>query len=443
MNFDSNLASICDKKGHLLFYTNGIYVADSTNQPMLGGEQLLTDEFTLEHKKYGNPFPQNALILPCPDSDSLYYLLYKSIEYTPDYTDIVSKNLYYAIIDMSQNKGKGKVIIKNEILLGNVLQKIGNLTATRHANGRDWWMMINKVPGSEYVRFLITRKGIIKIGTQDLPPKMVDGLGQGVFSPDGTKFASVGGVRVTGPQYVNIYDFDRCQGLLSNHQQVLLPDTTGASGLAFSSNSRFLYVTMWTRIYQYDMQAADIVASKDTVATYDGFLQQPINNSSLFYLAQLAPDNKIYISIPSSSKYMHIIENPDLKGKACNVIQHGFQLPTYNANTIPNYPNFRLGKLEGVCDTIVEVVEQERERAGFKIYPNPASDLLNVKYTQSQDPLHLVLYDVLGKAVLTVSVAPNTSDTTLDVRTLSSGVYSCKLYQQGRVLSEVKVVMVR
>ncbi|MEY4902752.1 MAG: hypothetical protein RLZZ292_567 [Bacteroidota bacterium] len=441
MHLDADAAMICDNSGRLLFYTNGISITDSTNQPMLGGESLYTNELIIESDE-GLRLPQNNIILPCPGSDSLYYLIYSDLSYNKNYTDIVTKYLYYAVIDMSQNQGKGKVMTKNKILIDNILLDTGNMTTTRHANGRDWWLIVGKSGSSECFRFLISPEGIKKVGMQDLPPKVFSGLGQACFSPDGTKYAKVNGVTVTPPQYVDIYDFDRCKGLLSNHKQLLIPDTSYGLGLAFSANSRFLYLTIWTHLYQLDMQDSIHIMKLDTVATYDGFRTPILKEFTLFMFPQLAPDGKIYISTKGSSQYLHVIQEPNKKGKACNVTQHSFELPTYNYHTIPNYPNFRLGKLAGVCDSVVAVEEASSKWQG-KVYPNPAQDILHIEYPTNQNTTtsEVTLFDIAGKAVLKATLP--TENTVIDVRSLPTGLYLCKISDtRGGVWYE-KVSVVR
>jgi hypothetical protein len=187
------------------------------------------------------------------------------------------------------------------------------------------------------------------IGSQTVGIPVIDGVGQVVFSPNGLHFFIYGTVSTTQGAYLNLYDFDRCTGLLSNHQQYHFI-SNGWGGCSFSPNSRFLYVNYFTKAYQYDLEAPDVWASRIQVALYDGFLD-PLNTT--FYLMQLGPDGKIYANSPSGVKSLHVIHNPDEKGLNCEYQQHGVSLPTYNAFSIPSFPNYRLGPLDGSpCDTI-------------------------------------------------------------------------------------------
>ena len=50
---------------------------------------------------------------------------------------------------------------------------------------------------------------------------------------------------------------------------------------------------------------------------------------------------------------MHVIHNPDAPFPDCRIEQRGVVLPTFNAGSVPNYPNYRLGPIDGSpCDTL-------------------------------------------------------------------------------------------
>ncbi len=172
---------------------------------------------------------------------------------------------------------------------------------------------------------------------------------QRVFTPDGKYLITIdlnNGVR--------IHPFDRCTGELG--PLLTLPyqrsGLAGLGGVAVSPNSRFLYVNTDYKIFQYDLLAADIAASMDTVAIYDGFLDpQGGGIPTVFTFPTLAPDGKIYFT-SGSSFFMHYIAHPNKKGDACQVVQHGIPLPTYNFGPV-YFPNYRLGPLDGSsCDTL-------------------------------------------------------------------------------------------
>ncbi|MFM9950378.1 MAG: PKD domain-containing protein [Saprospiraceae bacterium] len=346
--------SICDSSGSLLFYSNGIYIANAIHEPMSNGLGINPGDYADNNINTGYILNQGVLSLPHPDPDSthLYYLVHSNMEYPIGELILYASKLYYSKIDMSLENSLGSVVEKNQVIIDDIMEP-GKVTACKHANGRDWWLFMRRYGSNEYHTILLSPSGFENRGVQIIGDSIFSpGLGQAIFSPDGRKFAelSLGGIEAGN--FLNIYDFDRCTGLLSNPVQLTFADTAWAGGLAISPNSQFLYVSLYRHIYQYDLWASGIEATKDTVAVYDGFIIPPVF-ATRFFLAQLAPDGKIYISATNSVPYLHVINNPDLPGDSCDVCQHCIELPTWSAFSMPNFPNYRLGALEGSpCDTL-------------------------------------------------------------------------------------------
>jgi len=350
MNLQRTNASICDTAGNLLFYSNGIFIANAIHEQMENGGGLNPGQYTNDFANIGLPTEQGVLFLPYPESDSLFILLHLAREWSEDVSiSSYIKRFYYSLLNQKLDNNQGAVIQKNKLIIEDTLN-IGKLCAVKHANGRDWWSIIQERNTNRFYRILINPNGIHLEEPQIIGDSIRSGAGQVVFSPDGTKFVQFTTVNYTLGQFVYIYDFDRCTGLLENPRYLMYNDSAVAAGAAISPNSRYLYLSSFRSIYQYDLWADDIAATKDTVAVYDGFMS-PF--ATAFYLAQLAPDGKIYINAPNGVDVMHVINNPDLPGDSCDVCQHCVELPTYNAFSMPNFPNYRLGALEGSpCDTL-------------------------------------------------------------------------------------------
>ncbi len=222
-------------------------------------------------------------------------------------------------------------------------------------------------------------------------------------------------------------------------------------GGAISPNSRFLYVSRWDYVLQFDLESPDILGSMDTVATYDGFFSPKAGGCrTTFMSCQLAIDGKIYISVgPCATEYLHVIHEPNKKGKDCNVEQHGIYLGVSNSFMIPNAPNYRLGKLKGSpCDTLtVANKDITIDDYGLKIFPNPASSQIQVDLSlPDYDPAistEIVLVDISGEIVQKYAMLDFVSLAKLDISKLASGVYGVQLRQQNRVLAVEKLVVVR
>ena len=359
MDFFLASASICDTAGNLLFYTDGSTVVDGQNNILENGEGLGPHPYNQSFALSGMPLSQGSIILNYPGSeDSLYLILHEELSDESIYdTDISVFNLFYTTV--LNNSSEVLVKERNQPILSDTLS-FGSVTSTRHANGKDWWILIPKYKSNLYYTILVGNGGIESIFEQSIGMNIISAIaGQAVFSPSGSKYARYGVDLFTEPGQIDLYDFDRCTGLLSNSLHIPI-DTTeegfidGAfGGLAFSPDSELLYHSRDRRIEQYDLRATDIIGSVDTIAFYDGF-QDPITAVPTNYgLAQLGPNGKIYVATTGNTRFMHIIHNPNERGPACNVEQHGLQLATFNDWSVPNHPNYRLKALIGSpCDTI-------------------------------------------------------------------------------------------
>jgi PKD domain len=375
MNFDITDASMSDANGELQFYTNGIYVANKDFQAMANGTNLNPCQIAVDFEDYGFPLSQAAFAVSHPDGSNRYYLIHADIGDANIQMSVNGRNLYYSLIDMDLYAGLGKVVLKNQVIINDTLGT-GKLTAVRHANGRDWWMMIHEMSSENYHRVLITPEGITTMGMNSTAFSIpVEGVGQSVFSPDGNVFARMNTYSFDNGQQFEIYKFDRCSGYLTEQLKIQYDDGAYAAGIAISPNSRFLYVPSFGNLYQFDLQAADIIGSKQTIH-YDGFTENGASTS--FFLAQLAPDGKIYISASNTVHYLHVIHQPNLPYPDCMVEQHGITLPTYNSFSMPNFPNYRLGPLDGSpCDTLGL---DNHPIAKFR-YDQDTTDYLSVRFT--------------------------------------------------------------
>ncbi|MEL6868041.1 MAG: T9SS type A sorting domain-containing protein, partial [Bacteroidota bacterium] len=176
-----------------------------------------------------------------------------------------------------------------------------------------------------------------------------DHSGQSVFSPKGKKYA-----RYSSLTGIFIYDFDRCEGLLSNPLLIDGRDINSFTyGAAISPNSRFLYTTQNTKVFQFDLTADDIEASEVQIAEYDDYANP---NPTYFGFLQLAPDNKIYGTGSQLFPFLHVIHQPNEKGLACQFEQRGLTLPTDNDASLPNFPHFRPDNANDHCRQLPELI---------------------------------------------------------------------------------------
>ena len=335
-------AGISDPNGQLLAYTDGCRVYNRDHTLMLNGDTLNPGKvFTEFCEQGGYPLWQGFLFLPDPAKDSSYYLFHLRDDdwlWNP-------MNLLYSVIDAKGDNGNGRVLSKNQAVLSDSIWLGNYISATRHGNGRDWWIVVPRRVKNDYHVCLLTPEGVEYRGLQTIGDTSYNYCcGQTDFSPDGSKFFR------HWPEGLQILDFDRCTGIFSNPLYIDYSDFAAAGGVAVAPGGRFLYVSKGTKIYQYDLKAPDLAASRLTVAEYDGYTSP---NPTYFFQARLAPDGKIYLVSTNTNNILHVIHNPDSLGLACNVEQHGVTLPALTSYIMPNFANYRLYDLPGSpCDTL-------------------------------------------------------------------------------------------
>lgn len=424
MDLSRTHANISDSLGNMLFYTNGYYIADASNDTMLNGSSIGPSSVNSIYPP-GLPVPQACLIIPKPENPNLYYLFHSTLDNPPAYNK--AHYLYLSVIDMNGNGGLGSVIIKNQVLLQDTLNA-GKITAIKHANGRDWWVVCHRFNSNKYYKFLISVTGVSAPSAQNIGTirSMVD-IGQVAFSPDGNRFAYFNAFYTTTAT-LDIYDFDRCSGSFSNPHSILIPQSNGfGGGLCFSPNSKFLYVCNVDSLYQYDLTAPNIEASKFIVAAWDSFYSPNPPFATLFENAAIAADGKIYITTGNGTFHMHVINNPDSLGAACDLVQHGITLPAFYFNSLPNHPNYFLGCDTTSCQCLTTDIPELPDIIQLKTYPNPTNGPVTFQFPVQGNVGEFSVYDVNGKLVHKENIAPWSQFKKLDLTNLGKGIYFCKL----------------
>ncbi len=443
--------SISDSKGNLLCYSNGLFVSDKSHQIMPHGDTINPGELYNMFSTSGSgayTIPGGAIMLPCPGDTSLIYLFHQKYIWDTVYSVIVP-GLYYSLIDLKLNNGLGDVVTKerNIPILTDTLDI--SISAVRHANGRDWWILVAEFPTSVIHKFLLSPRGIEEHGSQTIGSSFLQmSFGFNIFTPDGSKFIRTGNCGgTTGGQWrIEVFDFDRCAGMLSSYNNLsfISSDTTFGIYPVVSPNSRYLYICSWMQINQYDLQSSNIPLSKQTVANFDGYIEPEYDIATVFGLPQLAPDGKIYITVDHTTRYLHTISDPDQSGILCNVSQHSVTLPTLYGMAPTYFPNFRLGRLVGSpCDTLDWTGMEDEfpsQSSRLTAYPTPATDLLTIEIERIDQSTAqtLAIFDALGRKIDEFTISPFQSIIRVDVKSYKNGLYLGCLRNNQTITGRVK-----
>jgi WD40 repeat protein len=421
--FSGCFSGISDKDDNWFVYTNGSAVGNKNHDTLVNGFGLSPggDQFW----QTGSAVPAQAIILPMDSTNDKIVLFHHNVLLNAPNFPFANQprclQLYYSIADHSLG-AKGTVIEKNKLILNDTLEN-ANILTIRHANGRDWWVVIKRFGVDLFYSILVTPDSVyapMSFTTQS--PTYPMG-GQACFSPDGKHYASF-----SASSKLRVYDFDRCNGLLNNFRiKTSLHIIAGA--LSFSPNSRYLYTTTLDSLWQYDMQAQDVFGSETFIAKYDGFTDS-LGNSTTFWYHWLAPDGKIYITSNNTSRKLHVINNPDMPGLACDFQQHSVSIPTYNDKTCPTSINLALYQEPGSpCDTLgVGLNELRVNNLELRVSPNPSNGRFSLEYLPQAKSGMLYVYDMQGKELYREYVSPYTSIKNLDLSAkLANGTYGVSL----------------
>lgn len=337
MNTLEGCASISDASGKLLFYVGA---SNSNNNfltiwvPYDNNGDGLHDVMQNGGNLIGHvSATQAAIIVPKPNDSNIYYVFTVDQQNASNY---INRGLHYYTVDMSYNGGLGAVIGSEVTLLNKCAEKI---TAVKGESCDAIWVVAlsslsgNTTSYDTFHSFEITPAGVNPVSvTSDAGYTATDGRGYLKISPLGNKLA----IAHQGHLSAFLYDFDDVTGMVSNPVSLKFPIFNETYGVEFSLESKRLYIS-----------TTDLLGN-DSTTPNDGYLYQfdlespnPENTAVLINQVkdnlyrtglQLAPDGKIYRTMPNSygnnggSRYLSVINNPEGLGAACNYVANVIDL---------------------------------------------------------------------------------------------------------------------
>ncbi len=450
MNADYGSAVMSDgATGQLLFYSNSYQVWNRDHQLMPNGK--LTEYIGAGVET------QTALIVPVPGTSSLYYL-FRLDERNATHTGSANYGrLTYSTIDMRLDGGRGDVVSlgKDSTLVEGLA---GRLTAVRHTNGRDYWVLTHQYNSNAFLVYPVTTAGVGPADTLRIGSEYRDQAAYGYLkaSPDGHKLASSS--LSNGGRPFDLFDFDAQTGKLSNY--VNLGNIRLQSGVSFSPDNTKLYVANRNRvdanneseiIRQYDLNAGStqaIIASGQSVVYKNpntNILEgEKVAQGFLAFSLEIGPDGRIYSAAEYSNsqpgapctncaRHLMVINKPNALGFACNPQLQAAELGTGQVGNVSDMPNFMQHYFNGLepKDCAFDR-NDECTDANVQLFPNPTKDVMELLITDvCFTPYTLRLINVAGQVLATHEITTPRSQK-LDVRALPAGVYFAELRFQDR-----------
>ncbi len=396
--------------GRLLFYTNGCKIIDSTHQVMENGDMInkgpIQNEYCNGSIGY---YPVSASIIILPETqEKSYSVIHKSIQINAPNCH----ELRYTKVDMSE--GHGRVAEKNILVSENIDFSCGYLTAVKHSNKKDWWVVLSRQDTNLFHTYLLENGNLYPYDVQKIGTK-INSIGQALFTPDGTRY-----VTYDDTKGILCMDFDRNTGLFSNARFLETKIDSIKGGLSVSPNSRFAYIILAKEIYQVDLMEEDLSDGIVKVATAREDIGTWFEQN--FGSATLGPDCKVYVAPASGSRAMHVIHKPDLKGLDCDVRQQDVKFFYSRSNAyLHSYINYNIDE-ERYCDPTITMYDatQLPDHLDIKIAPNPSSDYIIVQNASIFSEANINIYDLSGRLIHHTHQA---LDQKIDVQSLPKGIY--------------------
>ncbi|MHA8076088.1 T9SS type B sorting domain-containing protein [Aquirufa sp. TARAVU-A1A] len=269
----------------LIFYTDGVHIFDKFNQPILYSDPSKSLNADITNSQGVTIIPKTA----CKGCQSEYYV------FTLGKNTAGDNLVYYSIVDMKLNGGKGGISVINQLL--NPTPVTSKLIALQGGQGY-YWLVAQDVQSGDLLTYKVSEVGITASTSSKggkAFTKSAGASGTTKSNYDWTKMA------VTLPDLnmssIDLYTLDPITGKSTFDYNIQLgKPMPQVYGVEFSTNSNLLYVSMQgdgvsipSEIWQFDLTSKDptkILATKSVIfSSLDkiGALQMdPVYNTVIF-----------------------------------------------------------------------------------------------------------------------------------------------------------------
>lgn len=353
MESQEGVASLSNKEGKLLFYTNGETVYTSGNTVMSNGTGLSSSGTST----------QSVVIVPKPESDK-YYL------FTTDYNGNPN-GFEYSIVNMGLQNGDGVVETKNIKLINSPLTE--KVTACSNTSEDSYWVITHTSGDTSYYTYKLSSTGLSGPIITNIGSTHNTARGYMKTSPDCSKLISL----LYDEDIIDIFDFDSTGGTLSNFISLTgMTFDVGPYGLEFSSDSSKFYVSEGAgeKVYQFDLTYTSSTEMIDNVIEVGNI------SGASFGALQLAPDERIYLADYNNTN-LHIIHRPNGLGVQCNFESDGLSLTNSGITGTSSYwglPNVITDKSIS-CDRSVYIIPKSRTGYLFDVLVNNVNNVVEPK----------------------------------------------------------------
>ncbi|WP_276369666.1 PKD domain-containing protein [Chryseolinea sp. H1M3-3] len=280
MNAPEGTATISDRNGQVIFFTDGDKVWDRSNTEIatgIGGEPGAS---------------QSALIIPVPGDETLFYIFTtKEVYGTGTY------EVRYSLFDLKLNNGTGGLVEQNVLLFARSTERL-----TGNAN----WLIAHEYGNNSFRAYRITQQGISN--------PVISSIGSDhayAYAENGQGYMKLGSqnrlaVALSTPgvsNVVEVFDFTDSTGVVSNFRTANLNEPNGqVYGVEVSPGGNKLFATLQnggtSRLVEFAFDSLGIpYLKKPPVA--------PVTEK--LGAIQVGPDGQLYVA-SDGQQYLKVIQ---------------------------------------------------------------------------------------------------------------------------------------
>lgn len=361
MNAPEGTATISDRNGQVIFFTDGDKVWNRTNVEIatgIGGEPGAS---------------QAALIIPVAGDETLYYIFTtEEIHGTNTY------NLRYSLFDLKLNGGTGGLVEQNVLLFARSTERI-----TGNAN----WLIAHEYGNNSFRAYRITDLGIANpiissIGSDHAITSAENGQGYMKLGPQNRLAVALSTPGTSN--VVEIFDFVDSTGLITNFRTANINDPNGqVYGVEFSPGGNKLFATLKgpsSQVIEFAFDSLGIPHLKKPPIA-------PVTEE--LGAIQIGPDGQLYVAV-NGEQFLGTIQANEDTTQVSTFLLNGFGL-LGGTNSNLGLPNF------------IQNLADPTQGPGISIAGACIQDSVNFSGTPT-DPIDKFFWQVrLGGTVVTTS----------------------------------------
>jgi hypothetical protein len=297
-------ACICDENGNLLLVSRGVAIYNSDFEIVQNGSGI--DGHISSH--YG------TIIIKKPLSATEYYVFTSTADFGAN-----GDGVRYSVVDTSLDGGNGAVTAEKNVPIE--VSGTEPLTAIRHCNLTDFWLVFYDAPEQGYKAYLVTADGVAD---------------DAVFSPvvNSNDVATIAPLRVRpqGDMIAHkelVLNFDNATGTCTLYHEF---DLDFSISYDWSPSGKYLYQStgsLENTVFQFDMTLPVNEIEDDPFSWFF-----PTLNDLKFFL-QRAPDGRLYME-ETVNGTIDVLNFPNLPGDASDLVNNAYASNTL-LNSFGNY----------------------------------------------------------------------------------------------------------